>query len=85
MEAKGQTVLRKARVVEGLTFLAVILVSPASVIFAIPFGVSPQDWLNACQRYVFLFILLEIGLSVVGFGVSTSYRLEVDRLAKKSP
>jgi drug/metabolite transporter (DMT)-like permease len=84
MEGNGQGLLRKARVVEVLTFLAVILVTPVSMIFAIPFGVSPQDWVNAWQEYVFLLILLAIGLSVVGFGVSTNYRLEADRLEKKS-
>jgi len=85
MEKNGQALLRNARVAEVLTFLAVILVTPVSMVFAIPFGVSAQAWVNAWQRYVFLLILLAIGLSVVGFGVSTNYRLEADRLQKKSP
>ena len=85
MEKNGQALLRKARVAEVLTFLAVILVTPVSMVFAIPFGASPQAWVSAWQRYVFLLILLAIGLAVVGFGVSTNYRLEADRLQRKSP
>ena len=85
MEGNGRALLRKARVVEALTFLAVILATPVSMIFAFPLGVSPQDWVNAWDKYVFLLILLAIGLSVVGFGLSTNYRLEADRLEKKGP
>lgn len=84
MEAKLKAQLRKARIVEVLTFLAVILVTPVSMIFAIPFGASPQGWVDAWDRYVFLLILLAIGLSVVGFGISTNYRLEAEKL-RKSP
>jgi drug/metabolite transporter (DMT)-like permease len=85
MEAKGRALQGKARAVEVLTFLAVILVTPLSMIFAIPFGVSPQDWIDGWQRYVFLLILLAVGLSLAGFGFSTRYRVEADRVARKSP
>ena len=85
MEGNGQGALRKARVVEVLTFLAVILVTPVSMIFAIPFGVSPYDWFSTWQRYVVLFILLAMGLAVLGFAVSTDYRLEADRLGRRNP
>jgi drug/metabolite transporter (DMT)-like permease len=85
MEGKGRALIRKARVVEMLTFLVVILITPVSMVFVIPFGVSPQDWVNAWDKYVFLLILLAIGLSVVGFGLSTNYRLEADRIEKKGP
>jgi drug/metabolite transporter (DMT)-like permease len=83
MDEKSQA-LRKARMVEALTFLAVVLVTPVSMIFAIPFGVSSQDWINTWQRYVFLLILLAMGLSLLGFGISTNYRLAADRIEKKS-
>jgi drug/metabolite transporter (DMT)-like permease len=82
MKRDNRGLVRKARAIEMLTFLAVILITPVSMIFAIPFGVSPQDWVNAWDKYVFLLILLAIGLSVVGFGVSTNYRLEADKLEK---
>jgi hypothetical protein len=85
LEAKGPALLKKARLVDVLTFLAVILVTPASVIFLIPFGVSPQDWFSTWQRYVALFILLAMGLAVFGFAVSTDYKLEADRLGRKNP
>jgi len=85
MVAEGKSVLTKARVVELLTFLAVILITPVSMIVAVPFGASPQGWVDSWDRYVFLLILLAIGLSVVGFGVSTDYRLRAEKLQKKSP
>jgi len=85
LEAKGRALLKKARLVDVLTFLAVILATPASVIFLVPFGVSPQDWFGTWQRYVVLFILLAMGLAVFGFAVSTDYKLEADRLERKNP
>jgi len=85
MEGNGQALLRKAKAAEVLTFLAVILITPVSMIFAVPFGVSPQAWVDSWDRYVFPLILLAVALSVVGFGVSTNYRLEADRLLKKRP
>ena len=83
MEAEGRALLKRARLVEVLTFLAVILSTPASVILLVPFGVSQQGWFNTWQRYVVLFILLAMGLAVIGFAVSTGYRLEADRLERK--
>ena len=80
MGAKSQALLKRARAVEVLTFLAVVLVSPASMIFLAPSGVSPQDWLGTWQRYVAVFILLATALAVFGFAVSTHYRLKADRL-----
>jgi len=84
MGAEAKALLTKARVVEVLTFLVVILATPVSMIFAIPFGASPQGWVDSWDRYVFLLILLAIGLSIVGFGISTNYRLQAERLEKRS-
>jgi hypothetical protein len=66
-----------------LTFLAVILISPASVILAFPFGVTPQLWLVVWNTYDGLFVVLAIGLGVLGLGVSTHYKLEADRQRRK--
>jgi len=77
--AKGQALLKRARTVDVLTFLAIILVSPASVIFLIPFGVTYQDWFSTWQRYVAMFILLAMALAALGFTGSTHYKLEADR------
>jgi len=76
---KGQALLKRARVVDVLTFLAVILVSPASVLFLIPFGVTYQDWFSTWQRYVAVYILLAMALAAFGFAVSTDYKLDADR------
>ena len=79
MGGKGQALMKRARAVDVLTLLAVILVSPASVIFLIPFGVTLQDWFGTWQRYVALFIILAMALAVLGFAASTHYKLEADR------
>jgi len=71
--------LWKARLVDALTFLAVILISPASVVLAFPLGVDPQAWLATWSTYVALLIVLAMALGVVGFSVSFGYRLEADR------
>ncbi len=74
----------KARTIDALTFLAVILISPASVIMAFPLGVDPQAWLAAWSSYVALLIVLAMALSVIGFSVSFGYRLEADRRRRNS-
>ena len=78
-EGNRSHLLRKAQLIDALTFLAVILVSPASVVLSFSLGVTPQVWVAVWLRYVVLFILLAIGLATLGFDTSNRYRLEVDR------
>lgn len=78
-EGNKSHLLRKARIIDVLTFLAVILVSPASVVLSFPLGVMPQVWVAVWLRYVVLFILLAIGLALFGFDASNRYRLDADK------
>lgn len=71
--------MRKARLVDALTILAVVLLSPASVVLAPLLGVDPQVWLAMCLRYVAVFIILAVVLAILGFDLSNRYRLEAER------
>ncbi len=82
MEARGPALLKKARAIDVLTFLAIIFISPASAIFLVPFGVAPQDWFATWQRYVVVFILLAMALAASGFAMSINYKLEADSLER---
>jgi hypothetical protein len=74
--------LKKARAIDAVTFVAVILVSPASVVFSYLFGVTPDSWVRGWVTYVFFFILVALGISVLGFSFSTDFRLKADGLAR---
>jgi hypothetical protein len=82
--ATRPALLRKARMTDALTFLAIILISAVSAIFAIPLGVAPQAWLHTWQTYIVVFIMLAMGIAVLGFTLSTRYKLEADRLGTKT-
>ncbi len=75
---------RRAKVIDVLTFLAVVLISPASVVFSIPLGVAPEVWLDVWTTYVIAIILVAMGIGVLGFGISTHYKLQADRLNPKT-
>ena len=70
--------MRKARLVDALTFLAVITVSPASVLLSYAFGVVPQVWVEVWLRYVVFFIILAIVVAIVGLGFSNHYWLKAN-------
>ncbi len=75
--------MKRARTVEVLTFVAVVLVSPASAVFGLPFGIAPGDWFNTWQRYVFFFIIIAMAIAFLGFGLSTEYRVKAGKPGPK--
>jgi hypothetical protein len=68
---------RTALALEILTFVLVILVSPVSFVFSLPFRIAPETWLMLWLKYVFIFVILAIGITSVGFGAASSYRARV--------
>jgi cytochrome c biogenesis protein CcdA len=83
-DEKGRSrLVTRARLVDALTFLAVVLVSPASVVLSYPLGVMPQVWVEVWLRYVAVFIVLAFGLAMLGFGASNRYWLEAHRQLKE--
>jgi len=78
-KVKTPSLLRTARLVDALTFLGVILVSPVSVVLSYPLGVTPQVWLELWVKYVAVFIVLAIVIAALGLEVAGRYWLEVNR------
>jgi len=65
-----------------LTFVAVIIISPASFILGIPFGVAPHDWLTTWSHWTVVFITVAIIVTLFGFEGALAIRLKADRLSK---
>lgn len=66
-----------------MTFVLVILVSPASLVFGLPFGISTGTWLNEWVHWVFLFVLLVMAIALLGFNEASTYWLRAERLKKQ--
>jgi uncharacterized membrane protein len=77
--------LRRAKLIDALTFVGVVLVSPASVVFSYLIGVPPDTWLKVWITYVVVFILLAIGICAAGFGFATRLKVRADELTRKRP
>jgi len=65
-----------------LTFVAVILISPVSFIFGIPFGITPHDWLATWTHWTVVFITLAFFVTLFGFEGALVIRLKADRVSK---
>ena len=65
-----------------LTFVAVILVSPVSFVLGLPLGVSPHDWLTTWTHYTVIFITVAFFIALFGFEGALSSQLEADRISK---
>jgi len=81
----GLALIRKARLLEALTFVAVVLVSPVSFILGLPLGISPHDWLSEWTHWTFVFITVAIVIALLGFEAALSFRLKAERLSKAAP
>ncbi|MDA4112784.1 MAG: hypothetical protein OK474_01935 [Thaumarchaeota archaeon] len=74
---------RTARVLETLTVVLVILVSPLSVVVSLPFQIAPETWLMLWLKYVFMIVILAIGITSLGFGAASSYRVRARMIRRK--
>lgn len=69
---------RTARLIVILTFVAVALLSPVSVVVALGFGWSASGWLAFWLRYVFAFIAASMATAVAGFAAAFGLMLRVE-------
>jgi hypothetical protein len=74
---------RTALSLEILTVVLVILVSPVSFVVSLPFHIAPETWLVLWLKYVFIFVILAVGITTVGFGAASSYRVRA-RMVRRS-
>jgi hypothetical protein len=77
-----QRLIRRSRILQVLTFVAVVLISPVSFILGLPFGVSPPDWLATWTHWTVVFITLAFFIAVFGFEGALDSRLRADRISK---
>ena len=73
---------RNALALELLTAALVVLISPISFVFSPLSGVSVQVWLSTWVKYVFVFVVLAIGIAVGGFGVASTYRVRATAIRR---
>ena len=73
------SLMTKCRLWEIATFAFVILLSPASLVFGLAYGIAPDAWLTAYLRYVAVFIPLAVLVALAGFEVAASYWLRAER------
>jgi hypothetical protein len=64
---------------EIATAVIVMLLSPASVVFVLAIGISPEAWRMICLRYVAFIHHPAILVALAGFDVVASYWLRAER------
>jgi hypothetical protein len=74
---------RTASALEILTAVLVILVSPVSFVASLPFHIAPETWLMLWLKYVFIFVILAVGITTAGLGTASSYRVRA-RMIRRS-
>lgn len=72
--------IKKHRLWEIATFFFVMFLSPASFVFGLFLGISPEAWLTAYLKYVVVFITLAFFIALGGLEVATSYWLKAERV-----
>jgi len=80
----ARRLIRRSVAFEVLTFVAVILISPASFVFGLPLGIAPSDWLASWTHWTVVFIIVAIAIAVLGFETALSYRLKAQRITSTS-
>ena len=75
---------RTARIIEILTVVLILLVSPLSFVIMLPFGISAQNWLSLWVTYVFFFVVIATLVGIIGFGAATSYRVKANAMRKSA-
>jgi hypothetical protein len=71
---------RAARLWEILAFVGVMLLSPASLVIVLPFGVAPDFWLEFWLKYVFIFIILALLVAGAGLSAASSAWVKAERI-----
>lgn len=86
LEQSEQTIrrlIRKSRSWEILTFTMVIVVSPASFLLGLPFGIAPEVWLALWLHWEVVFIVLAMIIALLGFNAASSCWLKAKRIRKQ--
>jgi hypothetical protein len=79
---EARRLIRRSRILDVLTFVAVILISPVSFLLGLPFGISPHDWLTTWTHYTVIFITVAFFVALLGFEGALDSELKADRLSK---
>jgi hypothetical protein len=77
-----QKLIRKSHILQVLTFVAVILISPVSFVLGLPLGISPHDWLTTWTHYTVVFITVAFFVALFGFEGALDSELKADRISK---
>jgi hypothetical protein len=77
-----QRLIRRSHILDALTFVAVILISPVSFVLGLPFGISPHDWLTTWTHYTVIFITIAFFVALFGFEGALASELKADRISK---
>ena len=83
LEKRTRRLARNSRLWEILTFAMVIVVSPASFLFGLPFGIDPMVWLGFWLKWTVFFIVLAIIIALLGFDAASNCWLEAEHLRKQ--
>ena len=75
---------RRARALEVLTVLLVLLVSPLSFLIGLLLGVSPEAWLASWENYVFIFIVLAMVIALAGFAGAFHYHVKAQAIRRSA-
>jgi len=78
-----RSLIRESRIWEVLTFALIIVISPASFVFGLPFGIAPLAWADGWVHWVFLLVLLALAITILGFGQATTCRLKAERIKRQ--
>ncbi len=81
---QARKLIRMSHLWEALTLVAVILVSPASLVLGLPFGISPSDWLASWTHWTVVFITVAFLVSLAGFEAALADKVRAGR-AKSLP
>ena len=75
--------MRNSHAWEILTIAMVIIVSPASSLLGLPFGIAPVVWLTFWLHWTVAFIVLAIVLAAIGLNAASSCWIEAERVRRQ--
>jgi hypothetical protein len=73
---------RVSLLLELITFAGVVLLSPISFVLGIPFGITPEVWLRFWLRYVAIFVVAALLVTLLGLTASSSYWVKAESIRK---
>jgi hypothetical protein len=80
---KMRRLMRESRLWEIVTFVIVIIVSPASFVLGLPLGITPAVWLAFWLHWTAVFIVFAIIIALLGFDKSLSCSLRAERIERQ--